>query len=73
METPVYIKIDEFDSVMSALKEIKQKTITAREKLEEIKSVSQQEAMAVKEWEERVGRIEHNLDEMHAFLNSKDR
>lgn len=73
MESPIYIKIDEFDNVMKTLKEVKDKTTQAREKLEAIKKIAQQEDMAVREWEERIDKMDHNIDEIHAFLNSKTR
>jgi len=73
MEAPIYIKINEFDNVMKTLKEVKDKTAQAREKLEAIKKIAQQEDMAVREWEERMNKMDHNLDEIHSFLNSKTR
>lgn len=69
----MYIKIDEFEKVVGVLQELKQKTTAAREKLKEIRKIKIEEERSLKEWEERVDRIDFRLNEIHTFLNAKTR
>ncbi len=70
-EKTTFIKIDKFDTVMSALSAIKKKIAEAKTTLEKINSLKHEEDAVVQKWEADLNAVQAKMDNIETELNTE--
>lgn len=71
MEKPLYIKIDQYEDIMSVLDQARERLNETKAKISELKELREKEKAFLENWDKDTKLIETKIGEVSTHLNTK--
>lgn len=70
---PVFIKIDDYNKVLEAINDVKEKIRSAQVLLDEVKQIKNQEDKQIEVWEKNISQIEEKANFISKSFSNPER